>query len=575
MKYPSFIILLLTSLTLWAQQAPINPTPWRIPATTSVPTDSLPKIQQYIQQLTDSSKAAYVNSQNTRSLKLALNALQTAKQYGIKEHRAMLNFRVGYLLEKIEAYEEAVVFRATQAAWNLKNNNPLHAYHCYSDIGKLYYQLKKFSTSQQYYLIALRLSSKLDDTDLKGHALNNVGLTYLRSDSITKAIPYFKEALQAFKLKKQYKNFNALMIGVCQGNLAECYLHDYATAKQLLDSYLTIAQQQQASENVAEAYVKRGTLAMEHHLWQPAFSDLLKASALLKSSAQPKLYLRCLKSMTNTLSHLNQPKMMQQYLSAYLQLNDSLYGASRIQQITASKALLQLDKIQYELDFHRMSLTAKKKEIHYLKQTKKDQKVKWFLSLGLLTTSVVVAILGYIKMRQNQRKDAAIQEMKKQLIKAELKNKQLENLELKKNLKTKHTELTNFAIEISENYHLLKKLNTELKSLKESGKSESPEYQSLVQLLDGQLGLDNQLKDFQRKANLLHKEYNNTLLSIHPSLTKNDLYLCSLIRLHLTNKDMAILRNVTEKAVRMSKYRLKQKLQLNKSADLHAYLNNL
>ena len=108
MKYPSFIILLLTSLTLWAQQAPINPTPWRIPATTSVPTDSLPKIQQYIQQLTDSSKAAYVNSQNTRSLKLALNALQTAKQYGIKEHRAMLNFRVGYLLEKIEAYEASL-----------------------------------------------------------------------------------------------------------------------------------------------------------------------------------------------------------------------------------------------------------------------------------------------------------------------------------------------------------------------------------------------------------------------------------------------------------------------------------
>ncbi|MCX2679810.1 LuxR C-terminal-related transcriptional regulator [Galbibacter sp. EGI 63066] len=58
-------------------------------------------------------------------------------------------------------------------------------------------------------------------------------------------------------------------------------------------------------------------------------------------------------------------------------------------------------------------------------------------------------------------------------------------------------------------------------------------------------------------------------------LTRLDLKYCSYILMELTNKEMASKLNVAPKSIRMARYRLKQKLNLQKDENLDKFINNL
>ncbi len=62
------------------------------------------------------------------------------------------------------------------------------------------------------------------------------------------------------------------------------------------------------------------------------------------------------------------------------------------------------------------------------------------------------------------------------------------------------------------------------------------------------------------------------LRALHPELTEHELKLCGLIRLGMTTKEIAVVNNVTMKAIEMAKYRLKKKINLDNTARLDDYV---
>jgi DNA-binding CsgD family transcriptional regulator len=59
------------------------------------------------------------------------------------------------------------------------------------------------------------------------------------------------------------------------------------------------------------------------------------------------------------------------------------------------------------------------------------------------------------------------------------------------------------------------------------------------------------------------------------ALSKLDLKYCGYLRIGMTNKEIANLMNIEPKSMRMVKYRIKQKLNLDKEEDLDSYINNI
>ena len=55
---------------------------------------------------------------------------------------------------------------------------------------------------------------------------------------------------------------------------------------------------------------------------------------------------------------------------------------------------------------------------------------------------------------------------------------------------------------------------------------------------------------------------------------KNQLRLCSLIRLKMTSRNIAILQNITHASLNTSRYRLRKKLKLTEDDDLDNFVQN-
>lgn len=89
------------------------------------------------------------------------------------------------------------------------------------------------------------------------------------------------------------------------------------------------------------------------------------------------------------------------------------------------------------------------------------------------------------------------------------------------------------------------------------------------------------------KINTTFEEFSELVQKIHPDfyielqnraqqkLTPLDLKYCTYIFMNIDTKDIASLLFVEPKTVRMSKYRLKQKLGLDKEDDLHTFIHRI
>lgn len=73
---------------------------------------------------------------------------------------------------------------------------------------------------------------------------------------------------------------------------------------------------------------------------------------------------------------------------------------------------------------------------------------------------------------------------------------------------------------------------------------------------------------FRERFNEANKDYQDSLAIQYPQLTKNDLFFCSLLKLKLPYKDMAILMQVSPESIVKKKYRVKQRMQVNSEQEL-------
>ena len=88
-------------------------------------------------------------------------------------------------------------------------------------------------------------------------------------------------------------------------------------------------------------------------------------------------------------------------------------------------------------------------------------------------------------------------------------------------------------------------------------------------------GLNSQTEEWKRAMNSLklsNQGFFKQLLEKHPNLTPNDLRLCSYLRMNFSTKEIARLLNISDRAVEISRYRLRRKLNLSHDANLTEYL---
>ena len=148
---------------------------------------------------------------------------------------------------------------------------------------------------------------------------------------------------------------------------------------------------------------------------------------------------------------------------------------------------------------------------------------------------------------------------------------QLQNDKLATEVESKNSKLVFSSAQMAHKNELLIELK---QNLIDYEKKPDGNLKSLFRKLDYELKNENYWNEFNLYFNELDHKFLDLITKAHPSITKNDLRLCSLIRMNLSSKEIASLLNISLRAVEQGRYRLKKRFGIDKSLDLAVYIKS-
>ncbi len=141
---------------------------------------------------------------------------------------------------------------------------------------------------------------------------------------------------------------------------------------------------------------------------------------------------------------------------------------------------------------------------------------------------------------------------------------------------TKIVENIAFASEIN---HFLKSIQLKANNLeKQITSCSSPTCKQQIDELKADISKKIKSKGWQKYSQLYQKLYpvfTKRLIALHPKLTSTEIELCQMVRIGLSNKEIAELMFVTIGSLNVNKSRLRKKLSLNAYQNIQAYLVGL
>lgn len=207
--------------------------------------------------------------------------------------------------------------------------------------------------------------------------------------------------------------------------------------------------------------------------------------------------------------------------------------------------------------------------------------VIYFISLALLVFFLVKYIRKkvdkareYEKRKLNKVLEAREQEFIEETKLSQEEIERLKNEKLLIEMRHKDMELANSTMHIIQKNKFLNKIKNDAHELIDQLQKESnkQKLKQIVKRIDKDIRSDQQWKVFDKYFEEVHQDFTKRIKEKHPSLTPNDLRLCSYLRMNITTKEIAPLMNISVRGVEISRYRLRKKLDLDRDTNLTEYI---
>ncbi len=206
----------------------------------------------------------------------------------------------------------------------------------------------------------------------------------------------------------------------------------------------------------------------------------------------------------------------------------------------------------------------------------------WYRSWwAWLLYALLLSALGWIAYRRLQesrqrliaQKDEQIQEREE-----EIETLREEKLEIE--LRSKQDELVRSRMNIVRKNEMLQEIRKTAISLnnglnEENLPASKRRIVRLISQIDTNIEHDEDLDAFKDSFDAVHHHFLQTLTQRFPQLSHKEKMLCAYIRMGLQSKEIAPLQNISTRGVEISRYRIRQKLGLDKDDSLTEFLQQL
>lgn len=449
------------------------------------------------------------------------------------------------------------------------------------EISSNYFYLSKYDLALKTCLQVIEKLERLNDKKFLAIQRLRLGNIYLVLERNNDAISTFNKCLKEFSNQKEEKrNFYRTML-----NLGDCYIkvNSFNKAKEYYIKSIAglLSEEDLENANIARAklgsiYVKEGNSKKAIENLKPAFEYMLTinspnilnvATDYLKSLINSDDSNGCKNIITKIesivkkkFSDYDKLYYFETLISYYRKTNDNVNELK-----TLRKTIILKEKIAKYESIEKAKEIAAKYDTKLLEQKNKNLKLdnkllktnSWFLGVLIF---LIIIVSGYLyekfhkkiriqkkvtKMLNNEKilleKQAIIEKQNYDLAQEVLSIKEREITALNLELLNIH----NNIITILNNYEI----NTNLEILKKK-------INSIFTNRD-------YWKEFELKFTKIHPDFSKNLIKTFPNLTKKDVEFCTLIKLKLSNKEIASLTQISYESVISKKYMLRKKTNIN------------
>lgn len=491
-----------------------------------------------------------------QKIKIAQKALDAAQaiEYTDGEFRALTTIGLSNL--NLNKYDEALAtFLAAKKIGEDQDSLRYKAYSTYY-IGNVYNYLDDKTEAIKNFEESLEMYQELKNPAWQGINLNGIGSAYGDIDKQELALENFKECLRIFE-----ENGLENMMSIPLGNIGEYYFDQkkYEISEKYFLKSLELAQKFKDPKEISSGLLKMATVYNKTKKYLKAENLFQESLSISEEHQFNSLTVEIKKELAEFYSEKGEFEKSNNYLLDATILNDSLINVKLTTEIAKVQASYEDEKRDRELAESREQIT----------QLEFEKRIGFFTTLAAVFSLIGLGLISWLVYSRNKAKRALMQ--------TRLQNEAKERELLQKELNNKQQDLTNFALDISRKNELSEKLYNGLKSIVNSGDSEKARKKAkeLLLLTSNHLKINDDITKFQQNVDVVNQDFFNRVAEKFPDLTTNEKQLCGLIRLNLSTKDIASVRNISPKSVEMGRYRLRKKLQLDSGDDIAAFMQNL
>jgi hypothetical protein len=483
---------------------------------------------------------------NSQSPHYHQRAIDLAVRYNLPVEVAVHTYKKGsfyYTFKKyVEAYRYFLEAHSLFTQAGLANIPEVSSY--LDNMATFYYDIEDFEMAQVILLQALE--HNLNSSRGKVNMINTTALTYQRLGKDNEALEYFAKALD---LARELKD--STWIGIASGNMASIYSKHGEYEKAIEGLQLDYTLSLKGGENRSAA-----TAMLEMVQCKLALGDAASASEMQKL-AEPLVkkvddlivWMNYFDNMATLAEHKGKKDEALRYWKRYQVAKDSLQNMNNLVAVNKVKLKWEMDKYTAQVG-----------------QLKNEAQLEMFRRnalIGILFLLMVISVLIYNRQKLKGRKEKELFAAQEELLHSERARTQAElfhatqALELyTDNLQQKNAIIEEFKTEIEHLQHQL------------AGPEDHQRIQYLETLMQTHIMTDETWDEFKKLFEKVHSGFLARLKHKFSYATESDVRLLTLLKLGLSNREMANMLCVTSEAIKKSRQRLRKKMELPEALSL-------
>lgn len=448
------------------------------------------------------------------------------------------------------------------------------AYYIIQERGRFYIAAQEYDSARYCFLAGLAIAHKIEDAYLKIHASNDIGYSFNLAAEPDSAIGYFHQALNLLSQRASLSNRDSIIYAFVLGNLGDAFLakNDVQQGLNYLEQEYSIFKQNREWLSAAKSMIKNISQSWDAHSNIQEKWNHLQALLLQKQLTLPDVYKKQLYEAMMKWHIKNNAS------SKALEMADSLYLIDQRIQLKNNQLTNEFAQGQAELELIRLSNERKlsASALENMMNQAHNERLNLYFIASLIVFGIALVALWFRKRAKNAQHQKEIEQIQKTLVEAQLKNEQLEKEKLQHDLELKKQDLTNLSLSHSRKDNLYEQILEQLKAYQKKVETNGNDaIKTTIRLVQNEIYKDETLNLIQGNIDKLNASFFNALEQQFPILTTNEIRLCSLVRLGLKNKEIALIRGISPDSVKVARRRLKKRLNLQTEDDLVAFLKQI